>query len=96
MPYLINIHANYLLLRTTKNLPVGHYLQGTISYAKDELGKKADVYKFKYIMPESAKKNKGESSKDKEKEKQKAEDLDDAMRDFSISWLAKLGEVFTV
>ncbi|KAF4524231.1 hypothetical protein B566_EDAN012199 [Ephemera danica] len=37
--------------KSTKGATIGQYLSGTISYAKDEIGKKVDVYPFRYILP---------------------------------------------
>jgi len=76
----------------SKGATLGQYLQGTATFAKDEVGKKTDVYTFKYILPEGGKKK--DKSKDKEKEKKKEEGLagyEEAIRDCKISWLAKLG-----
>jgi len=74
----------------SKGATLGQYLQGTATFAKDESGKKADVYTFKYILPEGGKKK----DKGKEKEKKKEEGVagyEEAIRDCRISWLAKLG-----
>ena len=76
----------------SKGATLGQYLQGTATFAKDEVGKKTDVYTFKYILPEGGKKK--DKSKDKEKEKKKEEGIagfEEAIRDCKISWLGKLG-----
>jgi len=76
----------------SKGATLGQYLAGTATFAKDEMGKKVDVYPFKYILPEGSKKK--DKSKDKEGKK-KAEDAaayEEALRDCKISWLAKLGD----
>merc|ERR1719249_352402 len=68
-----------------KGASLGQYLQGTATFAKDEAGKKADVYQFKYILPDASKK--------KDKTKNKVEDVaayEEALRECKISWLAKL------
>ena len=39
-----------------KGANLGQYLQGTATFAKDEVGKKVDVYPFKYILPDAGKK----------------------------------------
>jgi len=75
----------------SKGATLGQYLQGTATFAKDEHGKKSDVYVFKYMLPEIAKKK--DKAKDKESKKGKTEDYDaymEAVRDTKISWLAKL------
>merc|ERR1711936_1398302 len=59
-------------------------------FAKEDVGKKVDVYNFKYILPEGSKKK----EKEKDKGKKKAEDAaayEEALRDCKISWLSKLG-----
>lgn len=80
----------YLHPLSTEKLPKGYnagqYLLGTISFAKDELGKKADTYPFKYVIPEAPKK----SSKTSEKEKSLEEEYKEAIRDLKVSWVAKL------
>jgi len=77
--------------KQSKGASLGQYLSGTATFAKDEAGKKVDVYSFKYILPDASKKK--DKAKDKEIKK-KAEDLaafEEAIRDCKISWLAKLG-----
>ncbi|XP_065343517.1 tripeptidyl-peptidase 2 isoform X3 [Cloeon dipterum] len=37
--------------KSLKGATMGQYLSGTISYAKDEIGKKVDLYSFRYILP---------------------------------------------
>ena len=39
-----------------KGATLGQYLQGSATFAKDECGKKVDVYNFKYILPDAGKK----------------------------------------
>jgi len=79
----------------SKGATLGQYLQGTATFAKDENGKKADVYVFKYMLPEMAKKKdkskekessvhqnaKGAASSSKEKIKGKTDDLEVAYKD---------------
>jgi len=74
----------------SKGATLGQFLQGTATFAKDEAGKKADVYSFKYILPEGGKK-KDKGGKEKEKKKEDAAAYEEAIRDCKISWLAKLG-----
>lgn len=79
--------------RTSKDLYPGHYLSGTISYTKDEKGKKADVYPFKYVLPEPSKKNlTSDDSKNIDKEKTKYNEYKRCLRDLKINWLGKVGE----
>jgi len=73
----------------SKGATLGQYLQGTATFAKDEVGKKADVYTFKYILPEGGKK-KDKSNKDKDKKKEDLAAYEEAVRDCKISWLSKL------
>ena len=72
-----------------KGASLGQYLQGTATFVKDEAGKKADVYQFKYILPEAVKK-KDKSGKEKEKKKEDVNGYEEGLRDCKISWLAKL------
>lgn len=74
-----------------KGASLGQYLQGTATFAKDEAGKKVDVYPFKYILPDAGKK-KDKGGKDKDKKKEDAEAYKEALRDCKITWLAKLGD----
>lgn len=81
-----------ILCRRVSKLPtVGQYLTGNITYAKDELGKKVDMYPFKYVLGEPGKKTKA-SGKDK-KEKTKFEEYIEAVTEAEIDWLGKLGEL---
>ncbi|XP_076356359.1 tripeptidyl-peptidase II isoform X2 [Tachypleus tridentatus] len=75
--------------KLSKCWTAGQYLTGTITYAKDDLGKKSDIYSFKYIIPEIPKKpslNKTHT----EKEKTPEEMFTEALRDLKISWISKL------
>ena len=73
----------------SKGASLGHYLQGTATFAKDEAGKRADVYQFKYILPEAVKK-KDKAGKEKEKKKEDVAAYEEAIRDCKINWLSKL------
>ena len=46
-----NINEKY-----TKHAVIGQYLQGSVSFAKDDFSKKADTYTIKFVLNESAKK----------------------------------------
>jgi len=75
----------------TKGATLGQFLQGTVTYAKDDGAKKVDVYPFKYILPELSKKK--DKNKEKEAKKTKTDDFEaytEAVRDTKISWLSKL------
>lgn len=71
-----------------KNGNAAQYLTGYITYAKDELGKKNDMYPVKFIMYENPKKN----NKSTDKEKSKYEEYREALRDFKANWLSKIGK----
>merc|ERR1711978_850769 len=55
----------------SKGATLGQYLSGTATFAKEDAGKKVDVYNFKYILQEGSKKR----EKEKDKGKKKAEEL---------------------
>lgn len=65
------------------------WLEGTIVYAKDELGKKCDTSCFVYILTEgpSVKKNGGGSPKEN---KTKFEEYSEGLRDYQVGQIAKL------
>jgi len=75
----------------SKGASLGQYLSGTATFAKDEMGKKADVYTFKYMLPEAPKKK--DKSKERESKKSKTDELkafNEAVRETKVTWLAKL------
>jgi len=75
----------------TKGATLGQYLVGTATFAKDEAGKKADVYTVKYILPEgNKKKEKGKGDKDGKKKCEDMAAFEESLKDCKISWLAKL------
>lgn len=65
------------------------YLTGSVTYTKDELGKRVDSYQIKYVLHDSAKK----PNKSVDKDKSKVEEYKEALRDLKISFLAKSGTV---
>uniref|UniRef100_A0A2L2YDC2 Tripeptidyl-peptidase 2 n=1 Tax=Parasteatoda tepidariorum TaxID=114398 RepID=A0A2L2YDC2_PARTP len=69
-----------------KNCSPGYYLQGTITFSKDDAIKKADTYSFKYIVPELPKKS---SSKQVDKEKTLEEEYQEEMKQLKINWITK-------
>ncbi|KAJ8975804.1 hypothetical protein NQ317_013735 [Molorchus minor] len=83
----------YIAPLTADKYPVksnnpAHYLTGTITYAKDEYGKKADSYPIKYIlMDNNVKKN---VSSNGNTDKTKLEESNEAIRDLKTQWLSKL------
>lgn len=74
---------------------MAQYLSGTITYAKDEIGKKVDVYPIKYFLSDisSPKKTGSNGGGAPVLEKAKKEEYNDALRDLSINWISKLGSV---
>lgn len=68
-------------------------MTGTVTFAKDEYGRRVDNYDFKYIVPEPPKRANANNTKEKEKAKT-YEDYVDGLRDFKLSWLSKLGKGF--
>jgi len=69
----------------TKHAGVGQYLQGTITYAKDEVGKKSDVYPIRYVLNETAKKDKNKNSG-----KKPDANFNESMAEQKINWIGKL------
>nr|CAH0110775.1 unnamed protein product [Daphnia galeata] len=79
--------------KCTKTVTVGQYFSGTISYSKDEQGKKVGTYPFDYILVEPPKKANGnKTEKDNEKGKNAKEEMIESLRDLKITWLTKLGD----
>ncbi|KAL4702478.1 hypothetical protein ACJJTC_016428 [Scirpophaga incertulas] len=72
-------------LLSRNNLTVGQTLTGTVTFAKDELGRKVDIYNLQYIVCEAPKRN----SKEKDKPKPNDE-YTDAYKDFLVNWIGKL------
>ena len=70
----------------TKHSGIGHYLQGSMTFAKDDDGKRADAYTVKYIINESAKKDKTKNQGSKKSDNGFAE----AMAEQKITWIGKM------
>lgn len=73
-----NVNEKY-----TKQAGMGQYLQGTISFAKDDVGKKADAYPLRYILNETVK-------KDKNKTKKSESSFAESMAEQKINWVGKM------
>jgi hypothetical protein len=71
----------------TKHAGLGQYLQGIITYAKDEAGKKSDVYTIRYVVNEAAKKDKNKNSGSGKKNDT---NFNEAMTEQKINWVGKL------
>ncbi|PFX32477.1 Tripeptidyl-peptidase 2 [Stylophora pistillata] len=71
----------------------GHILKGTISYVKSETGKKACTYPVQYVVPAAPSKQNSKAATTKPEEKEVKQQFEEAMRDFKISWIPKLGDL---
>ncbi|CAK1540376.1 unnamed protein product [Leptosia nina] len=74
------------------NLSLGQTLTGTVTFAKDELGRRVDVYQLQYMVCEPPRRRETRD-KEREKEREKAkshEDYMDAIKELSTTWLPKL------
>lgn len=67
-------------------------MSGTITYAKDEVGKKADTYPIKYFLSynSSPKKTASNGGTDAPSEKSKMDEYNDNLRDLGTIWIPKL------
>ncbi|KAL1392834.1 hypothetical protein pipiens_012189 [Culex pipiens pipiens] len=67
------------------------WLEGTIVYAKDELGKKCDTHNFQYVLTEGpAVKKNGTAGGSPKENKSKFEEYSEGLRDYQVSQIAKL------
>ncbi|KAL1492743.1 hypothetical protein ABEB36_010950 [Hypothenemus hampei] len=74
-----------------KSNNAAHYLTGTITYAKDEIGKKVSTYPFKYILSDnSSPKKLTTTTTNGTQEKTKTEEFNDTLRDLKTSGISKL------
>ncbi|KAH0553976.1 tripeptidyl-peptidase 2 isoform X2 [Cotesia glomerata] len=75
--------------KISKAATLGTYLQGAVTFCKDDARKKVDCYTFKYVLSEPAKKSPAVVKPDDEKVS-KWEEYQDTLRDIKCTWLAKL------
>ncbi|XP_076397926.1 tripeptidyl-peptidase 2 isoform X1 [Megachile rotundata] len=74
----------------------GSYLQGSLTFCKDENGKKVDCHAFKYILSEPTKKFSSSSSSNSNSthsnstKTTKWDEYNEALRDFKCNWLSKM------
>ena len=79
-----------------KNGTAGQYLTGTMTLAKDEIGKKTDSYSVKYILAEPFRSKSSSGSGHsgggggKSNKKTEAEKLRDSVAEHKTGWLAKM------
>ncbi|CAH3020619.1 unnamed protein product [Porites evermanni] len=73
----------------------GHILKGTLSFVKNDNGKKACTYPVQFIVPATpSKQNNNKADKNaKTEEKQPKQQFEEAMRDLKISWISKLDDL---
>ncbi|KAI5645058.1 tripeptidyl peptidase II domain-containing protein [Phthorimaea operculella] len=83
--YFTSVPADKVGSRST--LTIGHTLSGTVTFAKDELGRKVDTYGLQYVICEPPKRNNNNKDKDKTKPH---DDYMEAVKEFTTNWLSKL------
>lgn len=72
-----------------RTLAIGQALTGTVTFAKDEFGRKVDTYPLYYYVCDPPKR----PSVNKDKEKTKPhDDYLEALKEFTTNWIGKLGE----
>lgn len=79
--------------RVSKYATPGSYLQGTLTFCKDDIGKKVDSHVFKYIISEPAKKNVSPTPKSEKEKTTKWGEYQEAIRDIKCNYLAKFGNL---
>nr|XP_012225494.1 PREDICTED: tripeptidyl-peptidase 2 [Linepithema humile] len=75
--------------KVSKYATPGSYLQGTLTFCKDDVGKKVDSHVFKYIISEPAKKNSNTTTKSEKEKTTKWDEYNEAIRDLKCNYLAK-------
>ncbi|XP_078038479.1 tripeptidyl-peptidase 2-like [Augochlora pura] len=76
--------------KISKGATLGSYLQGTLTFCKDDIGKKVDCHTFKYILSEPAKKSSNTTNKTDKEKTTKWDEYNEALRDLKCNWLGKL------
>ena len=73
-------------------LYLGQYLSGTITFAKDDLGKKADIYPLKFVLNEAPKKdkNKNGGNNNNNKKNDSNNGFKESMAEAKCAWVAKM------
>lgn len=66
------------------NLSIGVSLTGTVSFVKDELGHKVDVYPLTVTLLDGPRRT--------IKDNRRHEDYHDALREFTVGWMTKMGK----
>ena len=71
---------------------LGQYLSGTITFAKDDLGKKADIYPLKFVLNEAPKKdkNKNGGNNNNNKKNDSNNGFKESMAEAKCAWVAKM------
>ncbi|CAG9759947.1 unnamed protein product [Ceutorhynchus assimilis] len=74
-----------------KSNNTAHYLSGTITYSKDEVGKKVDSYPIKYFLSEnSSPKKTASNGSNSSPDKSKMDEYTESLRDHGTIWISKL------
>lgn len=81
-----------LISRISKGAALGSYLQGMITFCKDEIGKRVDMHTFKFVLSDATKKIMNQNAEN-DKDKSKWDEFNESLRDLRCHWLAKLGEL---
>ena len=83
----VYLSASNISEKHTKHAVLGQYLSGTVTFSKDEFGKKADVYPLRYILNEAPKKDKNKSNNNKKNENP---GFKESLAEQKSSWVAKM------